>query len=90
MLPSTRRVAFKVTAPAVFAAVHLYSPSIFFVTFFKRRIDPPRISLALATTGRSSSVNVQENVGFGTPVALHLILVVLPSRTVWFSGDRET
>ena len=82
MLPSTRRAAFEVAAPTMFVAVHLYSPSIFFVTFFKRRIDPPGVSLVLATTGRSSTVNVQENVGFGTPVALHLILVVLPSRTV--------
>ena len=85
--PNTRRVEMESTAPALFLAVHLYFPSMNFAVFGNWSSDPSSVSFTSATEGRSPSLKIQDSVGFGTPVALQLMLVLLPSGTVWFLGD---
>ena len=87
-LPKTRRVEVELVAFALFSTLHLYVPSISFVTFLRSRWDPSSVCFSNANEGRFPSLNFQVTVGFGKPVALQRNWVVLPSGTVWFLGDN--
>ena len=51
-------------------------------------IDPASISVTTVTGERLLFSKLQDNVGFGAPaVTLQLMLLALPSETVWFLGD---
>ena len=77
-------------SPTLFFAVHLYAPSMSFTVSGNWSSDSFSLSLTVASEGRTPFSKLQLTVGFGTPVALQLILVVLPSRTVWFLGKTST
>ena len=80
-----------VASPALLLAVHLYVPSMSFVVFCTVMTDPSSVSFTTITGGRLLFLKLQDNVGIGTPaVTLQLMLVALPSGTVWFVGDTTT
>ena len=85
-----RRVAVEVALLALFFAVHLYVPSMSFVTFGRSSWYPSSVLFSIAGGGRLASLNFQVLAGFGKPVAVQINLVVFPSGTVWFFGDTTT
>ena len=86
-LPKTRRVAREEVEFTLFAAVHLYIPSMSFVVFSNCRNGPSSKYSSTAFGGRSPLLNFQTTVGLGTPLALQVKFVVSPSGTVWLLGD---
>ena len=76
-------------SPTRFFAVHLYAPSMCFTVSGNWSSDSFSVSLTVAHEGRPF-LNLQLTVGFGTPLALQLMLVVLPSGTVWSLGKTAT
>ena len=93
-LPKMRRDEVELSLLALFVAVHLYVPSMYFVTFWRSSWYPSLVCFSIASEGRLRSLNVQVIAGFGKPVALQISLAVLPSGIDWFLGDtviwRET
>ena len=77
-------------SPTLFLAVHLYAPSMYFTVSGNRSSDSFSVSFTVAPEGRLPFSKPQLTVGFGTPLALQLMLVVLPSRTVWSLGKTST
>ena len=77
-------------SPTLFFAVHLYVPSMCFTVSGNRSSDSFSLSLTVAPEGRPPFSKLQLTVGFGTPLALQLMLVVLPLRTVWSLGKTST
>ena len=75
---------------AMFFAVQLYDPSIVFLVFGNCSSNPPSIFFTTAAVGSFSPSKLQDTFGFGKPVALQLMLAVVPSGTVWFLGDTST
>ena len=61
-----------------------------FDVFNNLRMDWSEKLLIAASCGSSPLSNVHDNVGGGTPLAVQLIVVGLPSRTVWFLGQTLT
>ena len=86
-LPKTRRVAPEEVEFTLFAAVHLYIPSMSFVVFSNCRNGPSSKYSSTAFGRRSPLLNFQTTVGLGTPLALQVKFVVSPSGTVWLLGD---
>ena len=54
------------------------------------RMDWSEELLIAAPGGSSPLLNVHDNAGRGTPLAVQFITVGLPSRTVWFLGWTST
>ena len=53
--------------------------------------DPSSVLVTTVARGKRLSLKLQDNVGFGTPaVTLQLMLVDLPSGTVWLVGVTLT
>ena len=77
-------------SPTLFFAVHLYSPSMCFTVSGNWSRDSFPVSLTIFPNGRPPFLELQLTVGFGTPLALQLMLVVLPSGTVWLLGKTST
>ena len=77
-------------SPTRFFAVHLYAPSMCFTVSGNWSSDSFSVSLTVAPEGRPPFSKLQLTVGFGTPLALQLMLVVLPSGTAWLLGKTET
>lgn len=89
--PKTWIVEFEDELPALFFALHVYHPSMFFDVFDNWRMDWSEEFLMIASAGGSFPFsNVQDNSGWGIPLALQLISAVLPSKTVWFLGLTAT
>ena len=76
-------------SPTLFLAVHLYAPSMYFTVSGNCRSDSFSVFLTVASEGRRPFSKLQLTVGFGTPLALQLMLVVLPSGTVWLLGKTS-
>ena len=78
---------------ALFLAVHLYIPSIFFVIFCISRNnstnESPSKLFSLVPDGSLPSLNVQVRFGVGTPVARQVKLTESPSITDWFIGESR-
>ena len=73
--------------PALFFALHVYHPSMFFDVFDNWRMDWSEEFLMIASAGGSFPLsNVHDNSGWGIPLVVQLISAVLPSKTVWFLG----
>ena len=77
-------------SPTLFFAVHLYVPSMCFTVCGNWSSDSFSVSLTVAPEGRPPLSKLQLTVGFGTPLALQLMLVVLPLGTVWLLGQTST
>ena len=90
-LPKTWSVVEELVVFALFLAVHLYIPSIFFVIFCISRNnstnESPSKLFSLVPDGSLPSLNVQVRFGVGTPVARQVKLTESPSITDWFIGD---
>lgn len=86
-LPKIRRVDAALALLALFSAVHLYVPSMSFVTFGTSSWDPSSVLFLIVSEVTLPSLNVQVIAGFGKPAALQTNLAVLPSGTVWFLGN---
>ena len=77
-------------SPTLFFAVHMYAPSMCFTVSGNWSSDSFSVFLTVATEGRPPFSKLQLTFGFGTPLALQLMLIVLPSGTVWLLGKTST